>query len=392
MVRLKAVADYKDIRFLESPTNIREILSKNSGRKLSAERANQISVCLEQGRLLFEAAQDIAWEIKPLLGYYGMVGFAKAIYLVRNLAKLESLPQRHGLTDVSQSSLIEELTVRIEKDGTFQGLNDSCSKLEKLIFHDSKRAKLRIPKPTSDTTLSEGKELALKEILARIPGLADLYRKTFGEEAKVVNCSHFSSGYDHEDVIEFGVHDVPPFTDLSSLELSVKDLRKRFPFLENWRVIVAWLGDGVRFANLQRDVDSEFSPNVLQERSSVFSLNIDWRPDTCQLTPPLEFSLNELATHCQPISGNLTHVETTCLIESWNGIFFSELSLYYLGMFLLSSLVRYRPTIWANAIARRSFPEKPLDDHALALIEEFIDQSLTVFPRATVIAINEPFS
>ena len=386
--------DYKDIRFLESTSNLREIVSRNSGRELSVERANQISVCLEQGRLFFEAAQSVGWEIKPLLVYYGTVGFAKAIYLVRNLTKLESLPRRHGLIDVSQSSLIEELTVRVEKDGTFQRLNDSCSKLEKLIFHDGKRTKLRIPRPTSDTVLLEGKELALKEILARIPGLADLYRKTFGEEARVINCSHFSSDYDHQEVIEFDVHDVPPFTDLSSLELSVKDLRRRFPFLENWRVVYASLGSGVKFANLQRDADSEFSPNFLQERSSAFVLDIYRRPDyTGQVTPPLKFSLDELATHCQPIRGNLTPgIETTCLIEEWNGIFFSELSLYYLGMFLLSSLVRYQPNIWANAIARRSFPEKPLDDHALALLEEFIDLSLTAFPRATVIAINEPFS
>src|SRR5437870_4124184 len=96
--------DYKDIRFLESTSNLRELLSRNSGRELSLERANQISVCLEQGRLLFEAAQESPWEIKPLIVYYGMVGFAKAIFLSRKFAKLETLPQRHGLTFSSQPS------------------------------------------------------------------------------------------------------------------------------------------------------------------------------------------------------------------------------------------------------------------------------------------------
>lgn len=394
---LTPMPDYKDIRFLESTSNLREILNRNSGRELSLERANQISVCLEQGRLLFEAAYDVAWEIKPLLVYYGMVGFAKAIFLSRKLGKLESLPQRHGLRDISESPLIEEMRVKIEKDGTFQGLNDSCSELEGLIFHDSKRNKLRFSNPTSEAASLEGKEIILKDILARIPGLEYLYRKTFGEVPRVVHCSHFGSDYDYEHVIQFDVHDPPPFTDLSSLELSVKDLRRRFPFLENWRVKYAAPGIQVTFANLVQDGDSEFSPDVLVERSRDFYLDIERIIDvpsgSCQLSPFLRFNLEELAAHCQPIRGNLTPaIETTYLIEPWNGLFLSELSLCYLGMFLLSSLVRYQPYIWANAIARRSFPEKPLDDHALVLIEEFVDLGLKVFPKATVIAINEPFS
>lgn len=389
--------DYKDIRFLESTSNLREILSRNSGRELSLERANQISVCLEQGRLLFEAAQNVAWEIKPLLVYYGMVGFAKAIFLSRKLGKLESLPQRHGLTDISGGLLIEEMRVKMEKDGTFQGLNDSCSELEKLIFHDSKRNKLRFGKRTSESESFEGKEIILKDILARIPGLESLYRKTFVEEPRVVHCSHFSSDDDYEGLIEFGVHDFLPFTDLNSLELSVRDLRRRFPFLESWRVIYAAPGMVVKFGNLVRDGKSEFSTNVLEERSHAFYLDIPWATDSAsgslQPSVSLKFKLEELAHHCQPIRGNLTPaIETTYLIESWNGLFLSELSLYYLGMFLLSSLIRYRPYIWANAIARRSFAEKRLDDHALVLIEEFVDLGSKVFPEATVIAISEPFS
>lgn len=390
------MADYKDIRFLESTSNLREILSRNSGRQLSLERANQISVCLEQGRLLFEAAENVSWEIKPLLVYYGMVGFAKAIFLSRKLGKLESLPQRHGLTDLSESLLIEEMRVKIEKDGTFQGLNDSCSELERLIFHDSKRNKLRFSKQTSESESFKGKEIILKDILARIPGLESLYCKTFGEEPRVVHCSHFSSDDDYEGLVEFGVHDFLPFTDLNSLELSVKDLRRRFPFLENWRVIYAAPGIVLKFGNLVRDEKSEFSGNVLEERSHAFYLDIGWATDatsgSLQPSVSLKFNLEELAHHCQPVRGNLTPaIETTYLIESWNGLFLNELCLYYLGMFLLSSLVRYRPYIWANAIARRSFPEKRLDDRALVLIEEFVDLGLKVFPEATVIAINEPF-
>jgi len=133
------VPEHNKIKFLESTNNLREILGSNSKREISLELANQISVCLEQGRLLFEAAQEGKWEIKPLLIYSGMVGFSKAIIMARNMSKLETLPQRHGLTDISSSPLLEDLEAKVEKDGTFQGLNDSCSNLEKLIIHTKDR-------------------------------------------------------------------------------------------------------------------------------------------------------------------------------------------------------------------------------------------------------------
>jgi YaaC-like Protein len=202
-----ALPDYKDIKFLESTDNLREIVSSNSGRELSLERSNQISVCLEQGRLLFEAAQNVGWEIKPLLVYYGMVGFAKAIYLARNLAKLESLPPRHGLTDISESPLIAEMTVKIDKDGTFQCLNDSCADLEKLVLYDKQHDQSKINHSTCKSEQLIGKEIGLKQVLARIPGLQQLYHQTFQEEPGVLFCTRFRPRHDSTRTIQFDVLD-----------------------------------------------------------------------------------------------------------------------------------------------------------------------------------------
>lgn len=379
------MSDYKAIKFLESTNNLRDILSANSRRELSAERANQISVCLEQGRLFFESAENVEWQIKPLVVYYGMVGFAKAITLARDLAKLESLPQKHGLTDITTDSSVDALRAKIERDGTFQGLNDACCELEGLLYHDVNRRKQRIAKPTTHSASLAGKEITLKEILARIPDLESLYYKTFNEDPSTTACSHFgySRDFDEEGMIDFTIEPFLPFTDLDSLRLSVADLRRRFPFIENWRVAYAAPGLELKFANLLMDSDSEFSR--LEFRTDAFYQEPE--------TPLHKFDTKDLANYCQPVRGNLTpEIETTYLIKEWNGFFLSEVSLYYLGMFLLSSLVRYRPHVWANAIARRSFREKTPDDRSLVLIEEFVDQALTVFPAATVIAINEPFA
>ena len=80
-----------------------------------------------------------------------------------------------------------------------------------------------------------------------------------------------------------------------------------------------------------------------------------------------------------PLSGGLKKANQH-IIEAYDGAFISEYALHYLGMFLLSSLVRYRPQIWSHAITSSVTREKAADDKALALIEKFMDLSLYEFP------------
>jgi hypothetical protein len=285
------------------------------------------------------------------------------------------------------------MRVRIEKDGTFHALNDSCSKLEKLIVYN-KGTRLRLTKSTSDSLSLAGKEIGIKEILSRIPDLGKLYKSTFGENPKIAKCSQFGIDYQYDQLIQIEVFDVLPFEGLSSLEVSVRDLRRRFPFLEKWRVRHARPGM-LKFANLIRDESPELSPELFKTSPLTFDLRIQLTirgRGPAVYVPNVAFTSEQLPRFCEPVRGNLTdNIPNTCLIEPWNGLFLSELSLYYLGMFLLSSLIRYRPNLWANAIARRSFPEKPVDDRALVLIEALTDSAMTVFSKATVVAITETY-
>jgi hypothetical protein len=68
---------------------------------------------------------------------------------------------------------------------------------------------------------------------------------------------------------------------------------------------------------------------------------------------------------------------------------FSEFSLEYLALFLLSSLVRYRPQFRAHAIARSAFEGKPADDRMLSLIENFLDVNRSSIPEL-VVGIQSP--
>jgi hypothetical protein len=381
--------DYKEIKFLESTDNLREIISSASGRTLSQERANQISVCLEQGRLYFEAAQNLAWEIKPLLVYYGLVGFAKAIILSRQWRKLEDLPQSHGLKDVSPSGLINEMKLKVDLNGTFHHLNDSCAELEKLVLYDEKGDKFKIAHPTCKSEHLSGKQISLKEVFARIPSLRELYRQTFQQESGVVPCTQFQRRLDSTGTVQFEV-DCLPFTDLSSLEERVAQLRARFRFLNDWRVMGASRGSVISFANLKRNLEFQTLGQGPREFRHGWVINLQ---DPSLSNTESNFPLDEITAHSQPVRGNLTsrHFESMYLIEPLDNLHISEVSLYFMGMFLLSCLVRYRPHNWANAIARRAFHPNRADDRALVLIESFVDQALEFIPGAVVVAINEPF-
>ena len=155
------------------------------GKTPSAAHVREISACLQQGRLFYEAAEQSPLEIRPLQLFYGMVGFAKALVIAKRLLPLTTLKHSHGLTDVSApNSRIADLRVRIGNAGTFQEFNDVVKDLNRLIYFDnlSMPKKLYLSSAASEALV--GVDISLREILSRIPGLMSLFQQTFGEEAK----------------------------------------------------------------------------------------------------------------------------------------------------------------------------------------------------------------
>jgi hypothetical protein len=100
---------------------------------------------------------------------------------------------------------------------------------------------------------------------------------------------------------------------------------------------------------------------------------------------------DDILSKTAPVYGGLHTGGDTHLIEPIGGLFLPEFALFYMGMFLLSSLVRYRPDIWSNVLSRRAVSNNPVGDKALSLIEHFIEIALSNFPQLTVAIIREPF-
>src|SRR6202035_4012047 len=153
-------------RFLESCENLKPLVQKRFGREPSTSVAREIAACLQQGRLFYEAAGKSPLEIRPLQLFYGMVGFSKALIVARHGRSLSTLPQKHGLKDISaHNSRIAELRIKIGNAGTFQDFNDVVAELSHLRYtnNDAKLCTVLLPSAKSDRLRDA--EISLQEIL-----------------------------------------------------------------------------------------------------------------------------------------------------------------------------------------------------------------------------------
>jgi len=379
------------LKFLESTENLKKILSINSGRSVSHRLCSNIIVCLEQGRSFFEIAEQSPLEIRPLIVFYGMMGFAKAITMARTLKNIETLPQKHGIQDVSPREInLDSLVLKVTDSGTFAVMNDSVMNLEKFIVHIGSEVSY-IRSSTDQTQAFHNSTFTLREILSRIYSIREHYFDTFNENAKVVGCSHFTRHkVESHQSLSFDVFTEGVFKTKEDLFRIVRDLRVRFHSLNNWSFEHAsWAGGftSIKFTNKKfADENSVDSSDVMAEALSEHPYG--FAAKHCG-TPIFD---DDILSKTQPIAGGVSSNMNTHIIESFGGMYLSELALFYMGMFLLSSLVRYRPDIWSNVLSRRAVSNSPVDDKALSLIEHFIEISLSTFPKHVVAIIKEPFS
>lgn len=374
--------DWYKINFLESTANIKGVLGRSVGREPSTKIAKEITLCLQQGRLFYEAAARAPLQIKPLLIFYGILGFSKALIVARNFRKLETLDQRHGVKDTSrQNATLQELQVKVLDKGTFQLFNDTVCQFDRIHFFKASMPTTIII-PTSKSDLLAQKTITLKEILARTPRLESLYRSTFGEDAKVISCQlNYHEEYDGH--TELRIDDPEVFANREALIGLVGKWRKRFPFLNNWCLIQAspaWGNSVLIFANIEKTNIDEFSEDFLSgtERGYVAEKGMGHRRD---------YGRRTFGEILGPIAGGVGGFGSY-MTEVFDNAHICESSLHYLGMYLLSSLVRYRPQIWQHSISRLGTSESPADDKALSLIERFMDVCLSVFPQVIVDAMD----
>jgi hypothetical protein len=374
--------DWYDIKFLESATNVRELIGNSTGRTPSAGIAQEIAVCIQQGRLFFDAAVGTPIQIRPLQIYYGVVAFAKAVIVATKYMSLSTLARAHGLKDITQDNAgVEGLALRVEKCGTFQEFNDAISPLGRIWYYDNSMPNW-YQKPFDVAAGLISQRITITEILARAPGLSRKFSQTFGSPGKTVpitlDFDMLNAGH-----CTLSVHDSFLFTDRGSLIHLVKRLRAEYSFLERWQFVEAvhaWGNCIISFDNARGGEEDDLSErNLIQANNNGFVASRILMGGNPSTVPAVEILV--------PLSGGYVGSQTYAM-QPINNVTLHEYALQFLGTFLLSSLVRYRPQIWQNAISRSFTVQSPADDRALSLIEEFLDGTLSGFPKMVVRVID----
>jgi hypothetical protein len=365
--------DWYAIKFLESATNVRRLARKSTGRRPSASIAQEIAVCIQQGRLFFEAATVSPIQIKPLQIYYGVVAFARAITIARSRHSLSTLKAAHGLADTTNSNAsIEKLRVCVQTAGAFQDFTDAIAPLGRIRYIDEYAMPQWYDKPFDSAGRLMGQHIELKDILARIPGLENDFAQTFSIPAKSVSISlSFTMG----GVCTLRIDDPVLFNNINSLIDIIRNLRDEYPFLNRWKFTEAaraWGNSVITFKNIAMDRPDDLSTNILVETYNGISSAAAVFGTAQRLIPAEEI--------LQPLSGGYIGSVPTYAMQPINDVMLPEYSLHFMGSFLLSSLVRYRPQIWQRAVSRSSTAQSPADDRSLSLIERFLDEVLNGFP------------
>lgn len=376
--------DWHKIKYYESTENLKHHFKSLIGRTISTTLAQDISIWLNQGRLFYQSAAGAPLEIRPLLIFYGMMAFAKAITIARSLKSSNTLTPSHGLKSNKGAQKMEDLSAKIEATGTFQGFNDNINSIQKISCYKNSLLEF-IYAPTARSSELFNMKFSLKDILSRIPGLEDLYEETFHSEAKVLKSSYYNFREDLSQIC----YSMPVFiknrkiSKLSFIDF-IRNLRASYPFLNNWcfdNLTFQVSEHVILFYSACTSAGSDIAEENLIEYERGIRSKIDFRKES---------HFHPLEDIIAPGAGVLQN-QTPYFIAPFNNLYIAEASYYYLGMFVLSSAVRYQPHIWVHALTGSSHNNMPPDNAILALIERFLDLSLIEFPKIILASLKEPF-
>ncbi len=342
---------FNTLIYCESVENMREILGELPTKRLADEkkeekRAYEICCCLQQGRSYYEAADKALDSVKPLLLYYGMVSFAGAIILAKGTKQsLSKMNRSHGLTppDFTDAKSVDSCATALTQGrGTFHELVDSCREIRFQI----------------ERTLDEGP-------LARAR-----WGFFFGNEA----------------------------ADFTDVDLDIRGLASRLPDLRRVYELTYQQKPEVFYGGIYLHQEKMCSQPVLAVHMGVHTQNLaaghplgvlamshpafvklalqEFQYDSAAFLPREDGSLE-----CPlPMFTDL-NFGTYCVSPFAEGLFLSEICIYYAIMYLLSMLVRYRPDLWMSILHRGE------GDRIMALLKTFIQFSFKKFPKLVILEI-----
>ena len=374
------------IRYLESADHVKQAIAASMSYTPNTSKALEISSCITQGLRFFDSSKTSKMEIKPLLCFYGMSAFSKALILSRTKQSLVNLKAGHGIQDVTtKKARIAEMKLKINSSGTFAEFNDVASKIECITIYGEKCDEDWFI-PTSPSNQLSNIEVSIDDIWARSTFLGEAYKTTFKRDPKNIHLS-ISAKYGEDEVKKVKIIQKAKVITIDDVKSLVDRIRINYPVFKKLSIIDAEF-DGTTttliFANFLPD-NYEFERLKPGHRPGSFAYNPglfayhDKISNNHNLIP-----INEILP---PLAGGVTLSEQRYIFP-FKDKFISEWAYLYMGCFLLSSFCRYRPDDWMHAIQSRITPNRALDNKALYLVDLFLEYALKEFPKYISSAIN----
>jgi hypothetical protein len=352
-----------DLRHLEGSAALRARIQALTFRVPNASQIAFASACLAHGRMFWESARQSPLETRPLLLYYGVAAYAKALIIATTACLPEALPQSHGMRCRSGASqAIADFQMTCEGHGLFQAFNDMVSARNRVTyFVDSDLQKKLCP--TLRSPALHDLRITLADCFSRLPETNHGYRLSAQGPSNWIGFSLTHLGHYRIDVANDTL-----FIGREAMALAVAEIRAAAPFLHDWQLESAqhvWGSARFIFVNYTPPAD-ELA--IIAGGNSSFG---------AQIIPQFEF---DPLPNIPPLTGGFRTSGLIGYMSPINGKEVSECSIRLAALLGLSSLVRYQPHIWTASVHRRMLANAAVDDRLLPVIEEFLETTLSTFP------------
>lgn len=283
------------------------------------KKANQISMCINQASEYFLAANQVSINTSPLLYFYGMLSLAKALIVANKQEVFLENINYHGL----HSRPINE-----ELKAYKQNSNDWSMENEFAITNDG--VFKHLTETLDDFSFPNRSIITFKKVFSICPEISAMYTKYYGKPPNVLPL------YEHEETLS------PYSISLFPRELDEKKIYESMPELE---------------------MDFELSDEILHQQARKFiSREMTGFPDY--------MSIYEAIVGGKYIVGGVQYQYN----ENNKKISLNQASTDYIGMFILSNCVRYKPDFWGSIIEGNN-------SGVLGLIELYINVIKRRYPN-----------
>jgi hypothetical protein len=332
----------------ESTDLVARFYKEHHRSRLKEEKATEIVSQLAQGREYFSSAARSADIVRPLLTYYGVLSLTRGLILFLNANIREAgLSTSHGLGTVSWGQQLAKgitelpnLQVRFQK-GTFTELSKVTGNTERTTLRTGRNPpsgdEYRHPYEqggTEDIPVELEPTVTIKDILARIPDLDELYEYTFEE---------YSGCYP----TELFVNTLNSHTDVAVIESRGDELDEKS------------IRDALHIPSeipLRHEEASSLYLNILEDVGHwLFTVH--------------QSSIRELPQKLPVVVDNRMG-RTFLLAPLANGLRLSSLSLLFITSYVMGMLVRYYPSQWLALLGRsKGDISYPLLKAAMTIVE-----------------------